>query len=155
MSDFIPYKKYINSPDWAAKKERFKKSGLFRKGRCWVCTSTKIETHIHHQTYKRLGNERLNDLRILCAVCHAAIHNRMHLKSPAGKMRRKWHDHACKNNLWHFRLAAPDRYAIEVAKFFRVTDHEFVKRLKLNPLQPIKTNKQLRLEQNNVVTFGH
>lgn len=117
------YKAYINSPEWEAKKRQFKASPNYRDGRCFVCCNSGIEKHIHHLTYKRLGREKLGDLRVLCAVCHAAAHSHI-----SKKLRRKWHPHASRNNLWKLRNK-PLEYAYEVAKFFGVLNHDFVVRI--------------------------
>jgi 5-methylcytosine-specific restriction endonuclease McrA len=34
------------------------------------------ELHIHHLTYERLGEERLEDVEVLCRDCHDKIHLR-------------------------------------------------------------------------------
>lgn len=121
----INYYQYIQSEEWRLKKEKFKASRLWRDGRCYVCCNKGIEVHIHHITYENLGNEKLNDLRILCAVCHAAVHETKSLRNK--RMKQKWAAHASRMKLWGLRRF-PLRYALEVSKFFKVTQHEFVER---------------------------
>lgn len=69
----VKYKEYIQSPEWEARKALFRKTRYFRAGECWVCGNSSIESHIHHINYRRLGNERMTNLRLLCAVCHAGV----------------------------------------------------------------------------------
>ena len=64
------YFAYIESPAWQSKRqEAFRKYGR----KCSVCGS-EANLHVHHKTYVRLGRERLRDLQILCADCHAMEH---------------------------------------------------------------------------------
>ena len=65
------YKKYLNSSHWKDVKQRYKASKLIQK--CYVCGS-KEKIHIHHKSYTRIGNEKLNDLIPLCETCHAKVH---------------------------------------------------------------------------------
>jgi hypothetical protein len=38
-----------------------------------VCKVTH-RLHVHHTTYKNLGNEQLNELLVLCGECHRQVH---------------------------------------------------------------------------------
>jgi hypothetical protein len=42
------------------------------RGRCQRCRKRRA-TQVHHWTYKRLGDERLNDLVAFCRSCHDAV----------------------------------------------------------------------------------
>lgn len=44
-------------------------------GRCLVCNTDK-NLHVHHRTYKNVGNEaeNLGDLSTLCQCCHELFH---------------------------------------------------------------------------------
>ena len=42
--------------------------------RCRRCGAP--ATEVHHETYKRIYNERLSDLTALCSKCHEAAHTR-------------------------------------------------------------------------------
>lgn len=121
------YGKYITSEAWTSKKKQFKKTPMWRNGRCFVCTNSGIEKHVHHLRYTNLGNERMSDLRILCAVCHAAAHT----QGSSKRMRSKFYAHASRNKLWSIRNN-PIKYAAAVADFFNVSDHPFVARLNLH-----------------------
>lgn len=65
------YEDYIASEAWAAKRERaFKKHGRA----CQACGNTGPGLHVHHHTYDRFRRERMDDLVILCPVCHRTVH---------------------------------------------------------------------------------
>ena len=70
-SDFWSrYNKYLRSQEWADKKQEvFKHYGK----KCSMCGSTQ-EICVHHKTYKRMGDENINDLVPLCYTCHARVH---------------------------------------------------------------------------------
>ena len=65
------YRRYLQSDAWKAKR----KSVLQATGyRCLRCGEP--ATEVHHETYKRIYNERLSDLTALCSNCHEAAHTR-------------------------------------------------------------------------------
>ncbi|WP_341940346.1 HNH endonuclease signature motif containing protein [Microbacterium sp. LWH10-1.2] len=67
------YRAYINSAAWRATRERYWNSKLSKE--CWVCDAPRSKgMHLHHRTYKNLGNERLMDLVPVCPACHDLIH---------------------------------------------------------------------------------
>lgn len=64
------YKEYLLSGEW----DNLRKQKLRQVGSsCQICNSKK-GLHIHHRTYARIFNERLNDLTVLCGDCHALFH---------------------------------------------------------------------------------
>ena len=64
------YYVYLRSPWWKA--IRF--ASLIRAGRkCALCAS-KYRLEVHHNTYVRLGREKLSDLVVLCRQCHRKYH---------------------------------------------------------------------------------
>ncbi len=65
----LEYKKYLNSSHW--KQIRYQ---IYRKHPLCKFCYRKNWLNIHHKTYVRLGNERLNDLVVLCKFCHHALH---------------------------------------------------------------------------------
>lgn len=74
------YNFYVNKrhPRWLAVREKaIKKYG----NKCMACGSTS-NIHVHHATYERLYNEKIGDLRVLCASCHEYLHE---LHKNAGK----------------------------------------------------------------------
>ena len=66
------YWDYLGSEAWKIRRDM----ALERDGRrCRLCNS-KDRLEVHHRTYKRRGNEKLDDLTTLCNKCHSAHHNR-------------------------------------------------------------------------------
>jgi hypothetical protein len=67
----MSYQEYIQSPHWAAKRSlRLKIDEHLCQG-CWSSDNL----HVHHKTYKRLGNENVQvDLVTLCETCHDYVH---------------------------------------------------------------------------------
>ncbi len=61
---------YLSSPEWAAKRvEAFAQLGAF----CAKCGALNA-LHVHHLTYAHLGDEPIEDLIVLCDVCHRLVH---------------------------------------------------------------------------------
>lgn len=63
------YAEYINSKAWKSLRARV----LARaKDRCEVCGFSKwsVNLEVHHKTYERFKNERLEDLLVVCTSCH-------------------------------------------------------------------------------------
>jgi len=68
------YTDYMASPEWKAKKRQvFSARGYV----CEHCKATDVQLHVHHLTYIRLGNEKLEDLAIVCRPCHNKAHDRI------------------------------------------------------------------------------
>jgi hypothetical protein len=60
------YHEYLRSPQWKEKR----KAALARANyRCLMCNSPD-NLDVHHRTYKNIGNEREEDLAVLCRTCH-------------------------------------------------------------------------------------
>ena len=72
---YYSYHKYLQSNHWKKKRQDFLESKLYKNG-CEICNSTK-KINIHHKTYKRIGNEKLNDLTALCEECHLKLHEEL------------------------------------------------------------------------------
>lgn len=131
LSSFLPFEfmsyrtEYLMSEHWREVKRRFKLSGLYHR-RCECCLSQSVPLDIHHKTYKRLGNERLNDLIALCPICHAAAHlihdsnRRDGLWTVVRGMTRKWKKFATKRGFYELHRNDPMRYARRLAAFFSV-----------------------------------
>lgn len=64
------YKRYLASPQWAAKR----RAVLEREN--FVCQGCKTARagEVHHLTYAHVGNELLFELVALCRTCHEAAH---------------------------------------------------------------------------------
>jgi len=67
----MPYPEYLKTEHWAeTRKLVLKRAGY----RCQTCNA-KGELHVHHNTYKRRGEENMADLVVLCADCHKTFHD--------------------------------------------------------------------------------
>ena len=65
----MTYAEYINSPEWAEKR----KAVRLRDKKCQKCGRKRF-LHVHHLTYENFGNEKLEDLILLCNRCHDLEH---------------------------------------------------------------------------------
>lgn len=72
LSEYPGYTEYLASPAWAALRHcKLGESGH----RCEGCgDSERLE--VHHLSYDRFGKERVQDLMVLCHLCHAREHGR-------------------------------------------------------------------------------
>lgn len=64
------YTEYIKSEEWERKREE---AFMFHGRSCKKCGKTR-SLHVHHMTYVRLKNELMQDLCILCTLCHGEYH---------------------------------------------------------------------------------
>jgi 5-methylcytosine-specific restriction endonuclease McrA len=67
---FDAYQAYVRSKAWAAKRNQAIEAAGHK---CQTCGSREA-LQVHHLTYKRLKNEPVSDLRVLCADCHKNAH---------------------------------------------------------------------------------
>lgn len=66
----MPYVEYLQTPEW----QETRKVALKRaKYHCQVCNGTGV-LDVHHRTYERKGEERNDDLIVLCRKCHSLFH---------------------------------------------------------------------------------
>lgn len=66
----LSYHGYLDSEEWKEKrKEALKKAN----NRCVLCNSTN-NLQVHHRTYENVGDEKQNDLTVLCRECHSKFH---------------------------------------------------------------------------------
>ena len=65
------YRRYLQSDAWKTKRKAVLQAAGFRCRRCGAPA-----TEVHHETYKRIYNERMSDLTALCSKCHEAAHTR-------------------------------------------------------------------------------
>ena len=72
------YQKYLRTQHWQLKRAS---KIIEQKGICEMCKKKlsykSSNLHIHHITYKNIGNEPLSDLMCLCADCHKQLHREM------------------------------------------------------------------------------
>lgn len=65
------YKDYLQTMHWKIIKTFIAYRANFK---CQLCSST-YNLNIHHNTYKNKGEEKLEDLIVLCQKCHKKFHN--------------------------------------------------------------------------------
>lgn len=64
------YRRYLASPQWAAKRRAVLERENFT---CQGCRSSRA-CDVHHLTYAHIGNELLFELVALCRTCHETAH---------------------------------------------------------------------------------
>ncbi|MBY0595143.1 hypothetical protein [Bacillus bingmayongensis] len=67
------YNNYLQTEHWKLLRIRVAEEHNYTCLRCYGIFRAGF--HIHHNTYKRLGKEKLTDLGFYCNRCHAVIHN--------------------------------------------------------------------------------
>lgn len=68
----MPYQEYLQTEHWRNKR----KSALKRaKYKCQLCNN-KENLQVHHNTYENRGNEKDEDLIVLCEDCHKKFHDK-------------------------------------------------------------------------------
>jgi len=77
---FKTYNEYLHSELWEQNKAKFKNCTHMRKhiAKHWYCCEFCLGNwvlHVHHWTYKRLCEEYMYDLSLICADCHNKVHN--------------------------------------------------------------------------------
>lgn len=76
---------YLNSEHWHITRL----AALERAGhRCQVCNGAD-RLDVHHRTYERLGNERPEDLTVLCRRCHDLFHDAKQAQTATPKAKPK------------------------------------------------------------------
>jgi hypothetical protein len=60
------YQAYLASRQWALKREAVRDRSNGQCERCWINPMMAV----HHLTYARVGDERLEDLLAICDPCH-------------------------------------------------------------------------------------
>lgn len=61
------YVEYVNSTAWFIRREAAIEKAEWK---CQICGLYNDHLEVHHKTYARLGNERDEDLLVVCAECH-------------------------------------------------------------------------------------
>ena len=74
----MDYREYMDSESWI----EFSRKIRERIGRCENCGSIK-ELHVHHVSYEHIGEERPQDVGVLCKSCHTALHNEVKRRTVA------------------------------------------------------------------------
>lgn len=66
----VAYARYLQSPEWRKRRERALKRSDYK---CQDCGAV-YGLSVHHLTYARVGDEREEDLIVLCKGCHRKRH---------------------------------------------------------------------------------
>jgi 5-methylcytosine-specific restriction endonuclease McrA len=64
------YAKYIRSEGWKQRRDKFRTMW----GNECACCQSKENLNVHHINYDNLGNEKLEDVVLLCKGCHIKAH---------------------------------------------------------------------------------
>lgn len=81
----IDYNEYIKSDSWNKKRESvFKYQNICQK--CW----TMNRLNVHHGTYKRLWDEEISDLFVMCSDCHKKFHDKFWVRGNMMKLTKKY-----------------------------------------------------------------
>jgi hypothetical protein len=70
----MPYREYLQSPEWQATRKWHLKYARFR---CQLCNDAQTVLDVHHRTYERRGHEHHKDLIVLCRECHSKFHDKI------------------------------------------------------------------------------
>ena len=66
----MSYAEYLRSDEW----RRLREAALRRAGhRCHLCGHDR-RLEVHHRDYETIGSERVEDLVVLCLLCHTRHH---------------------------------------------------------------------------------
>ena len=71
---YVDYSQYIESSIW---RDRSRAAMHRAHYRCNLCGATDRKLNTHHNTYDNLGNEKPEDLTVLCEDCHTAHHSKL------------------------------------------------------------------------------
>ncbi len=67
----MPYEEYLNTLEWGEKRAKALDRAEYR---CQVCNSPD-GLQVHHRTYENKGEEKPEDLTVLCEKCHSIYHS--------------------------------------------------------------------------------
>jgi 5-methylcytosine-specific restriction endonuclease McrA len=72
----LGYQEYLQTPHW----HQLRKLALTAADyHCQLCGCDELPLHVHHNTYRRCGEEDLADLVALCPPCHELFHTQQRL----------------------------------------------------------------------------
>lgn len=72
------YLEYLRSQHW----RDFRKEALEYYGHICCGCGTNDNLHVHHRTYKNIGNESMEDVVVLCKSCHFREHSHLYRFTP-------------------------------------------------------------------------
>jgi 5-methylcytosine-specific restriction endonuclease McrA len=68
----MPFAAYRVQPEWQQRRVRALTRARYK---CQACTRRDTPLDVHHRTYQNYGDERLEDLLVLCRSCHQKLHS--------------------------------------------------------------------------------
>ena len=68
-----PYGEYLKTKEWQQTRRRALKSAGYK---CQLCGTDGVQLHVHHKTYDNIGEEKPDDLIVLCKACHKKQHGK-------------------------------------------------------------------------------
>ena len=77
----MPYGEYLKTEHW----KEIRYAALRRAGFACQACSAKINLNVHHRDYDRRGEERPNDVTVLCRSCHGRTHHKIDPTSPVAE----------------------------------------------------------------------
>ena len=88
------YNQRISSKEWQELRHRLIAA---RGNQCQCCKKSGITLQLHHDTYERLGEERDEDLAVLCIPCHEKADT---YRAAQGRVRSDMAMHNTRVNGW-------------------------------------------------------
>lgn len=70
----MPYNDYLKTMHWKIIKYFITYRANYK---CQLCGTSKDILNVHHNTYKNRGEEKLEDLIVLCKKCHEKFHDKL------------------------------------------------------------------------------
>ncbi len=89
------YTEYLQSDEWQLKRLQKAKEQHYTCENCGKVV--RYGFHIHHKTYKNLGNEPLSDLMFLCESCHKELHIALSAKRNNERKKEEENKKVCAN----------------------------------------------------------
>ena len=69
----VTYSQYLNSAHW----RKTRKDALRRANfKCQLCSVSNVVLAVHHNNYDSIGQEKHEDLIVLCTPCHSHVHSK-------------------------------------------------------------------------------
>ena len=104
------YQEYMNSLDWIELREAAKARANYTCERCGAKAK-----EVHHKNYPDdFAHDHIDNLEVLCRVCHRAIH----LEQKADRLARKLAAEQCPERIKLYLL----KWHVEVKKFYAEGD---------------------------------
>ncbi len=85
------YQEYLKSNHWDNVRNAMR--NLKKTHKCELCGNVNEVLEVHHISYEHIGNERQDDLVVLCHSCHDRVHSSgLKLKIVQDKVRKNYYD---------------------------------------------------------------